>query len=134
LYIKDTMKRLTKAEEQIMQILWDLEKGFVRDIIEHLPHPKPAYNTVSTIVRILEKKGFVSHDAYGNTHEYYPVITKEDYTKAFLKSIMKDYFSDSFKEMVSFFARDKDMNIEELEEIRKMISQEIHKQKRDENE
>ncbi|MDH4219029.1 MAG: BlaI/MecI/CopY family transcriptional regulator [Candidatus Aminicenantes bacterium] len=128
------MKRLTKAEEQIMQILWDLEKGFVRDIIEHLPHPKPAYNTVSTIVRILEKKGFVSHDAYGNTHEYYPVITKEDYTKAFLKSIMKDYFSDSFKEMVSFFARDKDMNIEELEEIRKMISQEIHKQKRDENE
>jgi BlaI family penicillinase repressor len=128
------MKRLTKAEEQIMQILWDLEKGFVRDIIEHLPQPKPAYNTVSTIVRILEKKGFVSHDAYGNTHEYYPVITKEAYTKAFLRSIMKDYFSDSFKEMVSFFARDKDMNIEELEEIRKMISQEIHKQKRDENE
>ncbi len=128
------MKRLTKAEEQIMQILWDLEKGFVRDIIEHFPLPKPAYNTVSTIVRILEKKGFISHDAYGNTHEYYPVIAKEDYTKAFLKSIMKDYFSDSFKEMVSFFARDKDMNIEELEEIRKMISQEIHKQKRDENE
>jgi len=128
------MKRLTKAEEQIMQILWDLEKGFVKDIIEHLPDPKPAYNTVSTIVRILEKKGFVSHNAYGNTYEYFPIIRKEDYTKAYLKSIMRDYFSDSFQEMVSFFARDKDMSIEELEEIRKMINQEIQKQKRDENE
>ncbi len=128
------MKRLTNAEEQIMQILWDLDKGFVKDVIEHLPDPKPAYNTVSTIVRILEKKGFVFHNAYGNTHEYYPIIKKEDYTKAYLKHIMKDYFSDSFKEMVSFFARDKDMSIDELEEIRKMINQEIHKQKRDENE
>lgn len=117
-----------------MQILWDLEKGFVKDIIEHLPDPKPAYNTVSTIVRILEKKGFVSHNALGNTHEYFPTIRKEDYTKAYLKSIMRDYFSDSFQEMVSFFARDKDMSIEELEEIRKMINQEIQKQKRDENE
>jgi BlaI family penicillinase repressor len=128
------MKRLTKAEEQIMQILWDIGEGFVKDIIEHLPDPKPAYNTVSTIVRILEKKGFVSHHAYGNSYAYYPLIDKEDYTKAYLKSIMKDYFSDSFKEMVSFFAKDKDMSIEELEEIRKMINQEIQKQKRDENE
>lgn len=128
------MKRLTKAEEQIMQILWDIEKGFVKDIIEHLPDPKPAYNTVSTIVRILEKKGFVSHNAFGNSHEYYPVILKEEYTEAYLKSIIKDYFSDSFKEMVSFFTRDTDMSLEELEEIRKMINQEIQKQKRDKNE
>jgi BlaI family penicillinase repressor len=128
------MKRLTKAEEQIMQILWDIGEGFVKDIIEHLPDPKPAYNTVSTIVRILEKKDFVSHHAYGNSYAYYPLIDKENYTKAYLKSIMKDYFSDSFKEMVSFFAKDKDMSIEELEEIRKMINQEIQKQKRDENE
>jgi len=128
------MKRLTKAEEQIMQILWDIGEGFVKDIIEHLPGPKPAYNTASTIVRILEKKGFVSHHAYGNSYAYYPLIDKEDYTKAYLKSIMKDYFSNSFKEMVSFFARDKDMSIEELEEIRKMINQEIQKQKRDKNE
>lgn len=128
------MKRLTKAEEQIMQILWDIEKGFVKDVIEHLPDPKPAYNTVSTIVRILEKKGFVSHNAFGNSHEYYPIISKEEYTEAYLKSIIKDYFSDSFKEMVSFFTRDKDMNLEELEEIRKMINQEIQKQKRDKNE
>ena len=128
------MKRLTKAEEQIMQILWDIEKGFVKDIIEHLPAPKPAYNTVSTIVRILEKKGFVSHNAFGNSHEYYPAITKEEYTEAYMNSIIKDYFSDSFKEMVSFFTRDKDMSLEELEEIRKLISQEIQKQKRDKNE
>ena len=128
------MKRLTKAEEQIMQILWEIGEGFVKDIIEHLPDPKPAYNTVSTIVRILEKKGFVSHHAYGNSHAYYPLIAKEDYTKDYLKSIMKDYFSDSFKEMVSFFAKDKEMSVEELEEIRKMINQEIQKQKGSENE
>ena len=127
------MKRLTKAEEQIMQILWDIEKGFVKDIIEHFPDPKPAYNTVSTIVRILEKKGFVSHNALGNSHEYYPTIAKEDYTEAYMNSIIKDYFSNSFKEMVSFFTRDADMSIDELEEIRKLINQEIQKQKRDKN-
>ncbi len=128
------MKQLTKAEEQIMQILWKVEKGFVKDIIEYLPQPKPAYNTVSTIVRILEKKGFVSHKAYGNTHQYYPLISKEEYTKAYLKSIMKNYFSNSFEEMVSFFARDKDMNVEELEAIQKMIKEEIQKQKGEEDE
>ncbi len=133
MYIRGTMKRLTKAEEQIMQILWDINQGFVKDIIENLPDPKPAYNTVSTIVRILEKKRFVSHNAFGNSHEYYPTISKENYTEAYLNSIIKDYFSNSFKEMVSFFTRDKDMSIEELEEIRKMINREIQKQKRDKN-
>ena len=133
MYIEDTMKRLTKAEEQIMQILWDIEKGFVKDIIEHLPDPKPAYNTVSTIVRILEKKGFVSYNAFGNSHEYHPVISKEEYTEAYLNSIIKDYFSNSFKEMVSFFTRDTDMSIDELEDIRRLINQEIQKQKRDKN-
>lgn len=128
------MKQLTKAEEQIMQILWKVEKGFVKDIIEYLPQPKPAYNTVSTIVRILEKKGFVSHKAYGNTYQYYPLISKEEYTKAYLKNIMKNYFSNSFEEMVSFFARDKEMNVEELEAIQKMIKEEIQKQKGEEDE
>lgn len=117
-----------------MQILWDIGEGFVKDIIAQLPNPKPAYNTISTIVRILEKKGFVFHHVYGNSHAYYPLITKEKYTKDYLKSIMKDYFSDSFKEMVSFFAKDNDMSVEELEDIRKMINQEIQKQKEDENE
>jgi len=128
------MKRLTKAEEEIMQILWDLDKGFVKDIIQELPDPKPAYNTVSTIVRILEKKGFVSHQAFGNAHEYYPLVNKEDYTKAYIKSIMKDYFSDSFKEMVSFFTKDENMTIEELEAIRKLLNEEIKKQKGEDDE
>lgn len=128
------MKELTKAEEQIMQILWKLEKGFVKDILEHLPKPKPAYNTVSTIVRILEKKGFVSHTAYGKTHEYYPVLSKEEYTRKFLKRFVENYFSDSFKEMVSFFAKEKDMSISELEDTMRMIYKQIQKQKEEKNE
>ena len=123
------MKELTKAEEQIMQILWKLEQGFVKDILEHLPKPKPAYNTVSTIVRILEKKGFVSHKAYGKTHEYYPVLSKEEYTRNFLKRFVENYFSDSFQDMVSFFAKEKGISISELESMIKMISREIQEQK-----
>ncbi len=123
------MKELTKAEEQIMQILWKLEQGFVKDILEHLPKPKPAYNTVSTIVRILEKKGFVSHRAYGKTHEYYPVLSKEEYTRKFLKRFVENYFSDSFQDMVSFFAKEKDISVSELESMLKMISREIQEQK-----
>jgi BlaI family penicillinase repressor len=128
------MKQLTKAEEQIMHILWDMDSGFVKDIIEHLPAPKPAYNTVSTIVRILEKKGFVDHKSYGNSYEYFPIIKKEDYTKAYLRSFVRNYFSDSYSEMVSFFTKDKNMSLEELEEIKIMIIEEINKQKKDENE
>lgn len=124
------MKELTKAEEQIMHVLWELGKAFVKDIILRLPEPKPAYNTVSTVVRILEKKGFVSHKAYGKTHEYFPMVSKEKYTKLFMQNIVKKYFEDSYQEMVSFFALDKKMTIGELEEIKKMIIKEIQKQKR----
>jgi BlaI family transcriptional regulator, penicillinase repressor len=123
------MKELTKAEEQIMQVLWRLGKGFVKDIIDELPEPKPAYNTVSTIVRILEKKGFVSHRAYGKTHEYFPLTSRDEYKKSFLKSFIKRYFGNSFQEMVSFFASDRDIGLEELEEIRKLLNDEIVKQK-----
>ena len=123
------MKELTKAEEEIMQALWKLEKAFVKDIIETLPDSKPAYNTVSTIVRILEKKGFVSHKAYGKTYEYFPLISKDAYKKKFLKSFMKRYFGNSFQEMVSFFASDRDISLQELEEIRRLLRQEIEKQK-----
>jgi len=128
------MKELTRAEEQIMQILWKLEKGFVKDILVLLPEPKPAYNTVSTIIRILEKKGFVSHIAYGKTYEYFPLVSKDEYTKSFIKSFVKNYFSDSFKEMVSFFAKEKNMSMSELEEIMKLIDGELKKQKGDKNE
>ena len=117
-----------------MHILWEMGKGFVKDIIEFLPSPKPAYNTVSTIVRILEKKGFVDHLAYGKTHEYFPLVSKEDYTSAFLSNFMKNYFDDSFTDMVSFFARDKDLSITELEDIRETVKTEIQKHKAKKNE
>ena len=127
------MKELTKAEEQIMHVLWFLEKAFVKDIIERLPSPKPAYNTVSTIVRILEKKGFVGHEAFGKTHLYRPLIAKEDYTQKFLQSFVKNYFDDSYQELVSFFARDRNMTVSELEEILTALREEIKKQKAEKN-
>ena len=123
------MKQLTRAEERIMQILWKLEKAFVKDIIVHLPDPKPAYNTVSTIVRIMEKKGFVGYKAYGKTHEYFPLVGKSEYTQKFLHNFVKNYFSSSYKQMVSFFAREENLSISEMEEMRKLIEEEIVKQK-----
>ncbi len=123
------MKELTKSEEQIMRILWDIGKGFVNDILEKFPPPKPAYNTVSTIVRILEKKGFVSHKAYGKTHEYFPLISKKAYTKTFLKGFLNNYFSNSYKQLVSFFSNDNSLSIEEMEEIKQMMEEQIKKKK-----
>ena len=125
------MKELTRAEEQIMQILWKLGRGFVRDMLEYFPDPKPAYNTVSTIVRILEKKGFVSHKAFGKTHQYYPVVARDEYKEVYLKNFMENYFSNSYQEMVSFFAKHEDLSITELEEIMKMIKNEITKKRAD---
>lgn len=127
------MKELTRAEEQIMHVLWALGKAYVRDIIDRLPAPKPAYNTVSTIVRILEKKGFVGHEAFGKTHLYRPVVAKEDYTQAFLKHFVKDYFGDSYQELVSFFAKDRNLTLAELEEILAALRGEIKKQKAEKN-
>ena len=111
-----------------LRILWRLEKAFVKDILLEFEYPRPAYNTVSTIVRILEKKGVVDHNAYGKTHEYYPLVTRDAYKKYFLKSVVKRYFGDSMQEMVSFFARDTTMSLSELEEIKNMIGEEIKKQ------
>lgn len=125
------MKELTKAEEQVMQILWKIEKGFVKDIIDSMPKPKPAYNTVSTIVRILEKKGFVGHNAYGKTHEYYPLVSKKDYSGKFLKGFVKNYFGNSYRQMVSHFAREENLSIEEMESIINLLSNELKKQKQD---
>jgi BlaI family transcriptional regulator, penicillinase repressor len=124
------MKELTKAEEQIMQVLWKIKKGFVKDILDRLPDPKPAYNTVSTIVRILEKKGFVGYTAFGKTHEYYPIVEKKDYTKAFLKNFVGGYFSNSYKQMVSFFAQEKNLSLKDMEELQRIIEEEIQKQKK----
>ncbi len=119
------LKELTKAEDQVMQILWKLEKGVVKDIMEVMPDPKPAYNTVSTIVRILETKGFVDHKAYGKTHEYFPTISKEKYTKFYLNNLLKGYFNGSFQNLVSFFAKENDMSAHDLEKL----LEELKKQK-----
>jgi len=119
------MKELTKAEEQIMQELWTLEKAFVKEIVDKLPEPKPAYNTVSTIIRILEKKGFVDHYAYGKTHQYFPLISKTDYTKSYFKNFLSGYFSNSFQEMVSFFAKEDKMSLSDLEEIIKEAGKDL---------
>ncbi len=124
------MKELTKAEEQIMQQLWKLKKAYVRDIIAELPEPKPAYNTVSTVVRILERKNFVSHEAYGKSHLYFPIVEKDAYKKTFMKHFVKDYFSNSFQNMVSFFANNKELSIKELEEIQTLIDKQIKEQKK----
>jgi BlaI family transcriptional regulator, penicillinase repressor len=122
------MRDLTKAEEQVMQVLWKIKKGFVKDMLEHFDEPKPAYNTVSTIVRILQEKGFVAHKAYGRTHEYYPVISKSDYSESHLNSFVNDYFSNSFEKMVSFFAKEKKISLQEMEEIMKIMEGEVKKQ------
>lgn len=119
------MKELTKAEDQVMQILWNLEKAFVKDIIEQMPIPKPAYNTVSTIIRILEKKGFVGYKAYGKTHEYFPLVSRDEYTQSYMKNFMRNYFSGSFQEMVSFFAKKDNMSLSDLDELMEDVKREI---------
>src|ERR1700712_4789884 len=111
------IKELTKAEEQVMQLLWQLKEAIVKDIIEEMPHPNPAYNTVSTVVRVLEGKGFVDHKAYGNSHVYFPLIKQAEYKKFTFDKMMKNYFSDSYQSLVSFLVQEKNMSLQELEEI-----------------
>ncbi len=124
------MKELTKAEEQIMQILWRIKKGFIKDIADGFPDPKPANTTISTVVKILETKGFINHNVYGKIHEYYPIISKEEYTKAFMGNVVKNYFSNSYNKMVSFFARDKEVTIEEMEQMMNILKEEMQKKKK----
>lgn len=115
------LKELTRAEEQIMQELWELEKAFVRDIIDRLPEPKPAYNTVSTIIRILETKGFVQHDSFGKSHRYYPVISKEEYRSFATGKLLSGYFDNSVESILSYFLADKKLNIKDADSILNMI-------------
>lgn len=111
------MKELTKAEEEIMHVMWEMGEGTVKSFIRMLPEPKPAYNTVSTIVRILEQKSFVGHHEQGKSFIYFPLITKEAYSKRFLKSVVTRFFSGSYQQMVSFFTQQNDMSLDELEEV-----------------
>lgn len=117
------MKDLTKAEEQIMQVLWELGKGFVKDVIDALPEPKPAYNTVSTIVRILEDKGVVGHNTYGKSHEYYPLIDKNEYSKFRMKGLLHGYFGGSFERMVSFFVQEENLSLQEIDMLFNKVKQ-----------
>jgi BlaI family penicillinase repressor len=116
------VRELTNAEEEIMKVLWKLEKGFVKDVLAELPESlptrtKPAYNTVSTIIRILEKKGLVGYRAYGKTHEYYPLITEEEYKRFEMEQLMSGYFDNSLKKLVSFFVKDRNLSLKEANEI-----------------
>jgi len=116
------MKQLTKAEEDIMQVLWRLKKANVKAIIEQFPEPKPAYNTVSTIVRILESKGFVDYEKQGKGHIYFPKIAKQDYSNQSINKLVDNYFQGSFNSMVSFFVKKNDMSVKDLEAILKTIN------------
>ena len=111
------MKELTKAEEEVMQILWRIESGVVKDILNEMPEPKPAYNTVSTVVRVMEQKGFVGYKKVGKFHEYHPLISKEVYTKTFMQGFVKKYFDGSYRRMVSFFTNEENLSIQDLETL-----------------
>lgn len=116
-----SFKPLTKAEEEIMQILWRLEKAFVKNIVDEMPDPKPHYNTVSTILKILVEKKFADYKSYGNSNEYFPLVSKGDYSKKSMKQLVSGYFGGSFSSMLSFFANEKDISVEDLEEILKQL-------------
>ena len=122
---KKSELHLTRAEEQIMQILWDLGEGLVKDVRERFPDPKPVRNTVSTVIRILERKGFVGHKTYGNVYVYYPVVSKELYSKNQLLGLMENYFNNSFPAMVSFFAKETDLTIGELDKVLEDLRNEL---------
>ena len=125
------MKQLTKAEEQVMQYLWSLDKAFLKDLVESFPLPRPAYTTVSTVIRVLVKKGFVGFNTYGKIHEYFPVVKKEDYLKGQFDEVVQDYFAGSVAKLASFLTRDKNLDINDLEEIRAIIDDQISKKKKD---
>jgi predicted transcriptional regulator len=115
------MLKLATREEQIMQVFWDLKKAFIRDVIPLLPHPKPHYNSVATIVKILEEKGFLDHQTVGNMHEYFPVISRDDYQKHAMKDIVRKYFNNSYPRMLAFFAKEQNLSDDELSEILNII-------------
>ncbi|TVZ25667.1 putative transcriptional regulator [Gillisia sp. Hel_I_86] len=115
------MQKLTNKEEAIMHILWKLKKAFVKEVQAELTDEKLHYNTVSTIIRNLEEKGYVAHKAFGKTHQYYPTVSKEAYRKQFMNTATKKFFDNSYKSMVSFFAKEEKISAEELREILAII-------------
>jgi predicted transcriptional regulator len=118
------MQKLTKAEEQVMQAVWKIEKGFLKDLMEALPEPKPAQSTLSTLIRILEGKGFLAHRSYGKNHEYYALIPKDEYLRFYMQSVLSTYFDGSVRQLLSFFQRSGSLSLEELDEVMKKIGPE----------
>lgn len=125
----EAKQELTRAELEIMQILWAKEQAFVNEILDEMPEPKPAYNTVSTIVRILEKKGVVSHEAFGKSHRYYPLIGKEEYTQSFMRNVMGNFFDNSVTQMFSFLAAKENLSAREIEEIARIAQKAVESKK-----
>ena len=117
------MRELTHAELEVMQILWEKKKALVREVLDEMPEPKPAYNTVSTVIRVLEKKGFVNHKAFGTTYQYFPLVRKKEYTKGYMDTVMTNFFGGSIHQMLSFFNDTKSVSISELEEIIRMMKE-----------
>lgn len=117
------MEKLTRKEEEIMQVVWQLGQCFVKEVIEHLPDPKPHYNTISTIIRNMEEKGYIAHRDFGGSHQYYPAIGREVYRKNFMNKVIDNFFDNSYKNVVSFFAKEEKISVEELKEIIRMIEQ-----------
>ena len=115
------MQKLTNKEEEIMHILWKLEKAFVKDVLAEIKDDKPHYNTLSTIIRNLEEKGYVSYHAFGKTHQYFPIVNKEDYKKKYMNTAIEYYFNNSYKNVVSFFAKEEKISVDELKEIIALI-------------
>ena len=127
------MKELTKAEEQVMHFIWELKKGFLKDIVDAFPEPKPAYTTISTVIRVLVKKGFIGYNTYGKVHEYFPRITRQAYFRKHVKSLINNHFNGSVVNFASFFTGDENMDVGELEEIRQLIDRKIDELKEEQS-
>ncbi len=123
------MKEITKAQEDLLKALWEIKEGAISDVLDSLDEPRPAYNTVATVIKVLEKKGYVSHKTYGKTHVYYAVVSKKDYAQHLLKDTFKGLFNGSLNLMVSSFVKNKDVSLRELEELKEMLEKEIENKK-----
>ena len=124
------MKEITKAQEDILKVIWEIENGAVADVLEKLPEPRPAYNTVATVIKVLERKGYLAHKTYGKTHVYFALITRKEYAHHIVKDAFTGLFNGSLNQMVSPFIKNKEIGIRELEELKKMLESEIEKQKK----
>ena len=125
----NVMKEITKAQEDLLRALWEIKEGAISDVLESLDEPKPAYNTVATVIKVLEKKGYVSHKTYGKTNVYFAVVSKKDYAQHLLKDTFKGLFNGSLNLMVSSFVKNKDVSLRELEELKEMLEKEIENKK-----